>query len=139
MSKAEKSAREWAAWARELFADIKRELGMPEKAGLLAIIPAIKKLKEATMGNGTENDEDRRPAKLCAPTENELHKRFFFHRPRDDEAVRRHELVSALTFELACKLCTICPPGRNLALALTALEEVRMRANAAIAVDDPRP
>jgi hypothetical protein len=37
------------------------------------------------------------------------------------------------------KLCQLCYPGRQLSLALTALEEVRMRANASIACDDPRP
>lgn len=72
------------------------------------------------------------------PTIAELRKRFFYHPPRDQQAVRNHEAVSLLMFELAKELCAICPPGRNLSLALTALEEVRMRANAAIAVDDPR-
>lgn len=72
------------------------------------------------------------------PTIAELRKRFFYHPPRDQQAIQNHEAVSQRTFELACSLVEICPPGRNLSLALTALEEVRMRANAAIAVDDPR-
>lgn len=73
------------------------------------------------------------------PTREELVRRFVYHPPRDPQAVKNHETVSTLTLALAIDLCKICPPGRNLALALTALEEVRMRANAAIAVDDPRP
>lgn len=72
------------------------------------------------------------------PSPDELRKRFFFHKPRDQQAVANHELVSELTHALALQLVDICPEGRNLSLALTALEDVRMRANAAIAVDDPR-
>ncbi len=90
------------------------------------------------MGNGTESCEERRPPKNAAPTEAELRKRFFFRQPRDMAATQNHAQVSEVTFALATKLCELCPPGRNLALALTALEDVRMRANAAIAVDDPR-
>lgn len=71
--------------------------------------------------------------------EQDLRRRFFFARPRDAQAIRNHERVSELTHALARELASICPTGRNLSLALTALEDVRMRANAAIAVDDPRP
>lgn len=92
------------------------------------------------MGSGDEGDRGRLPPReQRVPDPDELRKRFFFHKPRDDDAVRRHEKVSQLTYDLACALCATCPPGRNLSLALTALEDVRMRANAAIAVDDPRP
>lgn len=90
------------------------------------------------MGNGTEND-DPIPAHLRKPSEAELRKRFFYHPPRDAVAVSAHEAVSELTYGLAIELVKVCPQGRNLSLALTALEDVRMRANAAIAVDDPRP
>jgi hypothetical protein len=90
------------------------------------------------MGNGTPEElgEGGPPA---PPSLDELHRRFFFHPPRDEQAVAAHRRVSELTHELAVELCTLCPPGRNLSLALTELESVRMRANAAIAVDDPRP
>lgn len=92
------------------------------------------------MGNG---DEDTRgklpPLDQRVPTVEELRKRFFYRPPRNDQARYHHELVSQLTFGLACELVKICPPGRQLSLALTDLESVRMRANAAIAVDDPRP
>lgn len=69
------------------------------------------------------------------PTESELRNRFFYHPPKNSEAVKNHETVSSECFDLACKLTAICPEGRNLSLALTALEDVRMRANAAIACD----
>lgn len=67
------------------------------------------------------------------PTPEELRNRFFYHPAKDADTVRRHEAVSQLTYDLACQLVELCPEGRNLSLALTALEDVRMRANAAIA------
>ena len=76
---------------------------------------------------------------MAKPTYDELTNRFIYHKPRDAAAVSAHETVSARCLELAATLCELCPEGRNLSLALTALEEVRMRANAAIACDDPRP
>jgi hypothetical protein len=94
------------------------------------------------MGNGTEGTEEGTPAPRNphgVPTDQELHSRFFYRPPRDSEAVRRHEEVSTLCYSLAHELCQLCYPGRQLSLALTALEEVRMRANASIACDDPRP
>lgn len=92
------------------------------------------------MGNGTEGNADEAPApRGRVPSTDELRRRFFFKPPRDEEAIEHHKLVSDLAFSHAVELVRICPPGRNLSLALTALEEVRMRANAAIAVDDPRP
>lgn len=91
------------------------------------------------MGSGDEDTRGRLPhPSVRVPSEEELRQRFFYHPPRDQEAVRRHGEVSKLTFELALKLCELCYPGRQLSLALTALEEVRMRANASIACDDPR-
>lgn len=75
---------------------------------------------------------------MTKSTESELRKRFFYHPPRDDAAVNKHSNISRLCYELAVTLNDICYPGRQLSLALTALEEVRMRANASIACDDPR-
>jgi hypothetical protein len=86
------------------------------------------------MGNGTEGT-DEGPFNAPRVSDEELRRRFFYHPPRDQGAIRSHESVSTLTFKLARNLRDICPPGRNLSLALTALEDVRMRANAAIAVD----
>lgn len=66
----------------------------------------------------------------------ELRNRFIYHRPDADQS-RRHAQVSQLTLALANALVCLCPPGRNLAVALTELESVRMRAHAAIACDTP--
>lgn len=66
------------------------------------------------------------------PTDEELDNRFRYHRP-DAEAIAKHADVTESTLALAKKLRDICPEGRNLAIALTHLEDVRMRANAAIA------
>lgn len=71
------------------------------------------------------------------PTNAELDNRFQYHKAAP-EATALHHQVSNLTLELAKVLRDICPEGRNLALALTHLEDVRMRANAAIACDTPR-
>jgi hypothetical protein len=67
------------------------------------------------------------------PTPEELSDRFRYHPPKDQETVEKHKQVTELTLELAIKLTAICPDGRNLSLALTHLEDVRMRANAALA------
>jgi hypothetical protein len=93
------------------------------------------------MDNGTEGNSDEQPRKHQGgpPPDAELLRRFTYRAPRDEKARQDHAEVSERTLHLARWLCSICPPGRNLSLALTALEEVRMRANAAIAIDDPRP
>lgn len=69
------------------------------------------------------------------PSEAELENRFTYHPPQDDRTREAHMMVQELTLMLAKRLCDLCPDGRNLALALTHLEDVRMRANAAIACD----
>ena len=48
----------------------------------------------------------------------------------------RFTLINDKTKELAEMIVTMCPPSRNQSVALTNLEAVRMRANAAIAVDE---
>lgn len=69
------------------------------------------------------------------PTNAELENRFLYHPPKDKAQVDRHAKVSDITLELAKELTDLCPAGRNLSLALTHLEDVRMRANAALACD----
>ena len=71
------------------------------------------------------------------PSDEDLDNRFRYHRPTP-EAVEQHAKVTEWTLALAKCLRDTCPEGRNLALALTHLEDVRMRANAAIACDTPR-
>lgn len=73
---------------------------------------------------------------MAKPTQEQLSNRFFYHPPKDAEQVNKHTAVSTSTYELACSLAALCPEGRQLSLALTALEDVRMRANAAIAGAD---
>ena len=68
------------------------------------------------------------------PTDAELDNRFRYHRP-GPLAREKHETVTESTLHLAKVIRDVCPAGRNLSLALTALEGVRMRANAAIACD----
>lgn len=72
------------------------------------------------------------------PTDSDLDNRFRYHRPTE-EAIKLHAIVTEETLALAKKLRDICPDGRNLSLALTHLEDVRMRANAAIACDAGGP
>lgn len=73
------------------------------------------------------------------PTDEELDNRFRYHAPcngqRGKWKIAAHEQVTESTLELAKQLRNICPAGRNLSLVLTQLEDVRMRANAAIACD----
>jgi hypothetical protein len=71
---------------------------------------------------------------MTKPTDAELRDRFDYHQP-DKIALEQHNAVNALFAPFAQKVRDICPDGRNLSLALTALEDARMRANAAIAVD----
>lgn len=71
------------------------------------------------------------------PTDQDLDNRFRYHRPTP-VAIDLHAQVTELTLALAKQIRDICPDGRNLSLALTHLEDVRMRANAAIACDSPK-
>ena len=71
------------------------------------------------------------------PSNEELESRFRYKRP-GPEAVLLHERVTEATLALAKELRDLCPEGRNLALAMTHLEDVRMRANAAIATEMPQ-
>ena len=74
---------------------------------------------------------------MTKPTPAELRNRFLYHPPKTDAQRQAHEQVSEMTLEMSIKLAELCPAGRNLSIALTLLEDVRMRANAALACDDP--
>jgi hypothetical protein len=69
------------------------------------------------------------------PTDAQIENRFRYHKP-DAIAIAAHGEVTELTLALAKKLRDLCPDGRQLSIALTELESVRMRANAAIAGAD---
>jgi hypothetical protein len=74
---------------------------------------------------------------MSKPTMEELENRFIYHAPPHKQRIDEHAKVSEWCLDLAKWLTDLCPEGRNLALALTHLEDVRMRANAALACDSP--
>lgn len=69
------------------------------------------------------------------PTDLELENRFYYHKPTP-EKLKIHEEITESTLVLAKKFRDILPAGRNLSIVLTLLEDVRMRANAAIAIGE---
>lgn len=66
------------------------------------------------------------------PTDAELDNRFRYHKPTE-ASIALHSDVTESTLALAKKFRDMLPEGRNLSIVLTLLEDVRMRANAAIA------
>ena len=58
---------------------------------------------------------------------------FKYHKPNDVNQTNRYGFVRFGCHSLARHLLTICPPSRELSLALTNLEQVMFWANAAIA------
>lgn len=66
------------------------------------------------------------------PNPTEIQRRFTF-KPPTEETKPLFEAVTFETLALAHKLDEMIPEGREKALALTALQEVRFWANAAIA------
>ena len=61
-----------------------------------------------------------------------LENNFKYHAPKDDQAVR-YEKVRGAAKEFAKTLTALCPPSRELSVALTELETAVMWANASIA------
>lgn len=66
------------------------------------------------------------------PTDAELAHRFSYHSPTP-RAAQLHAMVNEAILATALTLRDLVPEGRELSLALTALEDVRHRANAGIA------
>lgn len=62
----------------------------------------------------------------------QIENNFKYHAPKDGQA-EKYEEIRAQAKALAEKLVTLCPPSRELSLALTELESSVMWANAAIA------
>lgn len=58
------------------------------------------------------------------------------HPPKTEERISKHEFVRQVTMDCANNLIDVCPLSRELSLALTAMEEAMMWANAAIARDE---
>lgn len=72
---------------------------------------------------------------MSKPTDADLTNRFLYHPAPNQARIDAHASVSQLCLATAKALRDTCPEGRNLSLALTELESVRMRANAALACD----
>lgn len=62
-----------------------------------------------------------------------------YHRPHADDQSVRYERIRAETGQLGIELLGMCPPSRELSVALTKLEEVMFWANAAIARNERPP
>jgi hypothetical protein len=65
----------------------------------------------------------------------DLDHRFAYHQPSTSNVIASHSTVRNCCKDTASIIVQLCPPGRELALALTHLEEAMMWANAAIARD----
>lgn len=61
--------------------------------------------------------------------------KWHYHRPNIGQP-ERFQKINDATRELARMIMELTPPGRQQALALTHLEDVRMRANSAIVLDE---
>lgn len=62
----------------------------------------------------------------------DIENRFTYHAPKNDQAAR-YVKIRDQALLMAFMIMENVPPGRQRSLALTALEEVTMRANAGIA------
>lgn len=71
---------------------------------------------------------------MANPTE--INRRFTYRAP-NDETRPKHEAVDDMARSVAHALDELLPEGREKVLALTALQEVRMWSNAAIATAAP--
>ena len=77
-------------------------------------------------------------ARLKPMSPDDIHHRFSYHPPLSEERKRDHEKVRDLCERLAMSLAGNLPQGRELATAITKLEEVMFWANAALArAEDP--
>lgn len=65
-------------------------------------------------------------------TVEQIEKAFTYHPPKSDQPTR-YEAIRQVGREMANCLAGLCPPSRELSLALTKLEEAVMWANASIA------
>ena len=63
----------------------------------------------------------------------EIHLRFTYHPPGDQETVDKYVMIRDKAAEYAILIDHLCPDSREKSLAITKLEEVVMWANAAIA------
>lgn len=73
-----------------------------------------------------------------AITADDLTKRFDYHPPLTDRTRSAHGSARSVCWEAAEQLLQLTPPSREQSLAITALEEAMMWANAAIARHQPK-
>jgi hypothetical protein len=73
-----------------------------------------------------------RPVTYDQPSPEDLANRFTYHPPRPDQP-NRYRAIRDQAYEFAKNIRNLCPDSREKSLALTALEETVMWANAAIA------
>lgn len=66
-------------------------------------------------------------------TQEDLENRFTFHPVKDDEQAAKYEQIRDVAGSFSSMIVGLCPPGREVSLAITAIEEAVMWANAAIA------
>lgn len=57
---------------------------------------------------------------------------FRYHKPHADDQSNRYEAIRALMGSAAVDLLGMCPPSRELSMALTKLDEAMFWANASI-------
>jgi hypothetical protein len=71
-----------------------------------------------------------------AVTDEELNERFGYH-PATQKSAPEHAAVRMLFLETAKQVRDMCPPGRDLSLALTELQSAMHWTNSAIAMQNP--
>jgi len=70
--------------------------------------------------------------KVSEKDEKQIENNFTYHTPKDDQGIR-YERIRLEAKLFAESLVLVCPPSRELSLALTNLENAVMWANASIA------
>lgn len=60
---------------------------------------------------------------------------IFSYHPPNGKQVGQYAMINTACKQLAITLISTCPEGRELSIALTHLQELRMMANAAIALE----
>ena len=73
---------------------------------------------------------------ISGADEMKLRAAFVYHPPQEGQG-QRYEKLRAEARNLALTMTTLCPPSRELSLALTNLEQAVMWANASIARNEP--
>lgn len=76
--------------------------------------------------------DEKLKADVRALTDEEIEHRFTYHAPKPTQPPR-YETIRGMASDLAFLINRVCPPSRELSLALTKLDEVVFWANASIA------